>query len=58
MMVCVAYWFLIKIILFLGKLLRKLKSLNHLVLIWKNPTQYIEKKLRMSLNVQITVKLP
>lgn len=56
MMVCVAHWFFIEIILFLGKLLHRLKSLSHLVLIWKNPTQYMESKLRMSLNIQIVVK--
>lgn len=45
------------IILFLGKLLHKLKNFSQLLLIWKSPTQYTEGKIRMSLSIWITVKV-
>lgn len=50
--------FLIEVILFLGKLLHKLKNLSQLLLVWKNPAQYTESKFRMSLSIQNAVKIP
>lgn len=51
--------FFIEIILFfLVKLLLKLKNLNLLVFAWKNPARYMAIKARVSLSIQITVKIP
>lgn len=60
MLIYICHWliFFTEIILFLGKLLYKLRNLRQLLLVWKNPTQYTESRIRMSLRVQIAVKIP
>lgn len=60
MLIYISCWliFFTEIFLLLGKLLHKLRNLSQLLLVWKNPTQYMESRIRMWLSVQIAVKIP